>query len=306
MRPQRRPGAAGSATVIHPARLAVAAHQLRCEAAFRKVKGIFSQLGIEIIVLKGPHLGNTIYENPWQRLYGDLDLLVKPRDFQPAAAALEKNSFKPLAFAGFNKRVQDDFKHWEYQSPQGIVVELHRWLSGHDRYPIAVDGLFARAESFTFGETAALGLGTEDLLLHLCLHMGTSYFQVIERKHIQDIALLIGKREVDWPMFMKRVGKAGAGTIAYYALSSAQLQRSAKIPDRVVKKLRPGFFRRWWIEKFIDASHFPVYRFPSQPIKMAKRKLIFPFMDRPSQWIRFVARIGNSKIKAMGKPAYCS
>ncbi len=89
---------------------------------------------------------------------------------------------------------------------------------------------------FHFGETEALGLATEDLLLHLCLHMGTSYFQVIERKHVADIGLLLKKRRVDWPVFLQRAKKAGAGAIAYYALLAARLQENAAVPDDVLEQ----------------------------------------------------------------------
>lgn len=275
---------------------AIAVQQLRAEITFKKIRELLEPLEIQVLVLKGPHLGNVAYENPSQRLYGDLDLLVKPGDFELAAEALVKNSFQPVVFTGFSKRVQDDFKHWEYQSPQGIIVELHRWLSGHDRYAIDMEGLFARAETFLFGETPALGLATEDLLLHLCLHMGTSYFKVIERKHIRDIALLAGKRGIDWPVFMKRVNNAGAGTIAYYALLASKLQEGAEIPDRVLGKLHPGFIRRLWLEAHVDPSSYPLYRFPRHSMKRVKRRLLLPLLDKPGQWARFVWRMTRNKL----------
>lgn len=277
--------------------LLIAAHQLKTEITYIMIKEILAPLGIDVLVLKGPHLGATVYESPKDRLYGDLDLLVKPQHFQAAAEALLANGFKPEAYKQFAIEVQEDFKHWEYKSPQGIIVELHRWLSGHDRYPLDLEGMFARAEKFVFGETEAWGLSTEDLLLHLCLHMGTSYFLVIEPKHIQDIALLTRKRGVDWADFMKRVKKAGARTVAYYALSSARRQQDAEIPDVVLHGLCPGFIRRRWIEKFINAGRFPICGIPAQGIGRLKRSLLLPFMDTPKQWYKFIIRSIHGRIK---------
>jgi hypothetical protein len=276
--------------------LAISAQQLRAEVTFSKTGEILAAAGIDILLLKGPHLGHTVYGSPKDRLYCDLDILVKPADFEKAAELLLENAFLPFAYDTFSPQVQRDFKHWEFRSPWGIVVELHRWLSGHDRYPIDSGGLFARAERFTFGQTQALGLGPEDLLLHLCLHMGTSYFHVIERKHVVDIALLTRGRPIDWPVLLRRAKKAGAGTIVYYALLSARKQENALVPAGILDGLRPGKLRRLWVEKSIDPGHFPIYRFPGHELRVIKRRLILPLMDRPGQWVSFFTRIVALKI----------
>lgn len=276
---------------LSDAELAVVAHQLRTEVTFKRTESLLAAKGIGVLLLKGPHLGNTIYNSPRERPYNDLDILVRPRDFEIAVAALLESDFQPLAYAGFSPEVQRDFKHWEFLSPWGVMVELHRWLSGHDRFDLDIDGLFLRAESFMFGETPALGLGREDLLLHLCLHMGTSYFMLIQRKHVLDIALLIGKSPLDWPVFLTRVKQAGTGAITYYSLKAAELQDKAVVPAEVFDILRPSFFRRGWLEKFIDPATFPIYRFPEHSWGRAKRLLLLPLMDRPGQWIQFIARM---------------
>ena len=281
-------------------KFAIAAQQFRAEVTFKKVKELLDKNQIDVILLKGPHLGNTVYDSPKDRLYGDVDVLVRPRDFSIAAAALLAGGFAPLAFETFAPEVQDDFKHWEYRSPQDVTVELHRWLSGHDRFPFDEEGIFARAESFTFGETPALGLGTEDLLLHLCLHMGTSYFKVIERKHILDISLLVKKRAIDWNQFLWRAKQAGCKAIAYYCLQAARLQHGAVIPDEVFSRLRPCFIRRHWLEKYINPGAYPIYRFPDHAIEKIKRNMLFSLLDKPSQWLRFAGRMMRNKSKAIG------
>jgi len=282
-------------------KLARAVFQLRAEITFKKIKELLEPLEIQVLVLKGPHLGSTVYDSPQQRLYGDLDILVRPDEFDRAAALLRENGFEPFAFDEFAPEIQRDFKHWEYRSPQGVIVELHRWLSGHDRFDVDSGGLFERAEPFTFGETPAKGLGKEDLLLHLCLHMGTSYFLAIERKHIQDIALLVGKREVDWIVFMKRAQGAGAAAVVHYALLATRLQEGAEIPARVLGELRPCFFRRLWLDAHIDPGSYPIYRFPLHSMKRIKRRLLLPLLDRPGQWLAFIARMTGNKLRALGR-----
>ncbi len=121
--------------------VAIAAMLIRAEVTFRKVRDLLAAKGIDVLLLKGPHVGSTVYESPRDRLYGDLDILVRPGDFESAAQWLKDSGFEPFAFDRFVPEVQRDFKHWEFRSPSGIVVELHRWLSGHDRYPIDSEDL---------------------------------------------------------------------------------------------------------------------------------------------------------------------
>jgi len=276
---------------ISNSNLFISAMQFRAEMTFKKVRDLLEMEKIPVILLKGPHLGATVYDSPKERLYADLDILVKPRDFHTAAEILRTNNFQPFAFDQYDLEVQRDFKHWEYRSPSGVIVELHRWLSGHDRYPLDVSALFERAEPFLFWKTPARGLGREDLLLHLCLHMGTSYFHVIERKHVLDIALHINKNPIAWPVFLQRVTKAGAKAVAYYSLQAARRLDGAEVPQEVMQQLRPGYFRRFWLERHIDAGNFPMFRFPEWPIDKAKKNLLLPLMDRPGQWGNFLQRM---------------
>ena len=112
-----------------------------------------------------------------------------------------------------------------------------------------------------------------------------------ERKHVLDIALHINKRPIAWPVFLQRVRKSGARAVAYYSLQAARRLDGAEVPQEVFKQLRPGFFRRFWLERHIDAGNFPMFRFPEWSINKAKRNLLLPLMDRPGQWGSFLRRM---------------
>jgi len=171
----------------------------------KNIKEILDGSNMSFIILKGPHLGNTIYNDPIERLSCDLDLLVKPKDFLSAINVLRSHEYKGPVEDGKRLATERAFYCWTLISPQGVSVEIHRDLAGYGRYPINVDGLFERAETFKISNIEFLGLGPEDLLLHLCLHMMKGYFIYNEKKHIEDIALLTKKRTVNWDIFRKRV-----------------------------------------------------------------------------------------------------
>jgi len=288
---------------LSEANLPITIQQLRAEITFRKIRDLFSGEGIDVLLLKGPHVGSTVYNSPLDRLYGDLDILVKPGEFDCAAALLLNHGFEPFAFDAYTPEIQQDFKHWEFRSPMGILVELHRWLSGHDRYPLDIDGFFNRAEKFRFGETDALGLGTEDLLLHLCLHMGGSFFHVIERKHVLDIALLTRKRLLNWDDFLARCRQFRMQTIVYYSLLAAREQDGGEIPEAVLARLRPGWLRRLWLGRYLSPGNFPIYRFPKQNYIQIKVRLLFPLIDHISDWPRYVIRLGRVYGKSLWQGA---
>jgi hypothetical protein len=278
---------------LSEANLPITVQQLRAEVTFKKLRDLLAENGIDVLLLKGPHLGHTVYNLPKERLYSDLDILVKPDNFEKAADLLLANGFKPFAYNIFAPETQRDFKHWEYRSPWGVLVELHRWLSGHDRYPVDSAGLFERAEKFNFGETSALGLAAEDLLLHLCLHMGASFFSVIEPKHVLDIALLTRKRQLHWDTFVERCTQFRLLTITYYALLAAKEQQHAEIPEMVLTRLRPHWLRRRWLDRYLRPGTFPIYRFPEQRLTQIKIRLLLPLIDRFSDWPRYMLRLGR-------------
>ena len=61
----------------------VAVKQLIAEAEIGETQRILKGAGIDVLVLKGPHLANTVYEREADRSYGDLDLLVRPLPRRP-------------------------------------------------------------------------------------------------------------------------------------------------------------------------------------------------------------------------------
>lgn len=100
--------------------------QLRFALEVKNIKTILDEKNLSFIILKGPHLGNTIYSDPIERVYCDLDLLVRPKHFDSIIAILLSNEYK-LLFSD-NKRfiTEKHFYCWHLISPQGVSVEIHR------------------------------------------------------------------------------------------------------------------------------------------------------------------------------------
>jgi hypothetical protein len=268
---------------------------MRFESTFRKIKSIFDKDGIPLILLKGPHLAHAVYDHPGERTYGDLDILVKPGDFKKAVNILLKNQFIFVEEDDKNLATFAQTNHWVFQSLLGQMIELHRGFTGQQRHPGDMDAWFARAESFKFGETPSLGLATEDLLCHLCLHIGKSFFHIIEKKHIRDLDVLIRKRPLKWDVFSKRCRETRCKAIAYYCLRAAQGQYGTPIPADTIAALLPGKGRRLWLDKHLDVNAFPIYRFYGRGAGHARRRLTLPLLDGFASWVPFLVRVAMVK-----------
>jgi hypothetical protein len=276
-------------------KLSAKVFDMRFESTFRKIKSIFEPEAIPMILLKGPHLAHAVYEHPGERIYSDLDILVKPGDFKKAANVLLKNQFVLVEEDDKNLATMAQTNHWVFQSPLGQIIELHRGFTGQQRHPGDMDEWFARAQGFNFGQTPALGLGSEDLLCHLCLHIGKSFFHIIEKKHIRDIDVLIRKRPLQWEVFTKRCRETRSKAIAYYCLRAAQGQFDTPIPVAVLATLRPGKLRRFWLDKHLDVNVFPIYRFYGRGAGHARMRLTLPLLDGFASWLPFLVRVAMVK-----------
>lgn len=278
-----------------PPRLAVAARQLAAEMAVAQIQAILGPEGVDVLVLKGLHLAHTVYADPSERDFVDVDLLVRPRHWAKALEVLERAGYRR------ERRVPDrplsDARNYNqaFWTPMGVAIEVHCDFAGHGRYPVDIDGLFARSVPFQMGSIESRGLGNEDLLLHLCLHMTKSYFDV-EEKHVRDIALVIRHRPIRWPQFLDRVDRAGCRAGAFLALESAKFQHGAQAPDDVLEALAPRSWRLGLLSMQVNTRRFPMVSTTGNPGGLRPWLLGLPLMDRPSRWIPTAAKYGLLRV----------
>jgi hypothetical protein len=265
-------------------------NDMRFEAIFKEIKGPLEKEAVPLILLKGPHLAHAVYGRPSERLYSDLDILVKPADFDKAVRILRANKLTLVEDGDRNLATIAQTNHWAFSSRLGQLIELHRGFTGLERHPSNLDKWFARAEKFNFGQTEAMGLGTEDLLCHLCLHIGKSFFYLIEEKHIRDLDRVIRRKKIRWDAFIQRCRETRSRSIAYYCLLSTQARYGTPIPSHVLSTLRPGRLRRYWLARHLNIAEFPVYRFPARGVSHARLRLTLPLLDGVWNWGALLAR----------------
>jgi hypothetical protein len=105
------------------------------ENRLKKVLNEFSREGVTVIPLKGAAFQNLLYENIGLRSMTDIDILVHPKDFLPAANILCHYGFAVSSedsSKGITWLAKTPKEYWpevlSFSDQQGLVIELHHHL----------------------------------------------------------------------------------------------------------------------------------------------------------------------------------
>ena len=211
---------------------------------YRELRPVLRRLrhsGIPVIVLKGAYLAEAVYGDVALRPMGDVDLLV-PRAELPRAQAIL------LDMGGVHQQTEDieSLCRKRHHLPpvviRGVTIEIH-WTIASPTAPMRIDaaGLLDRARPATIAGVEVLALSPEDLLLHLCLHLGRDHrFKGL--KSLCDIDETIRRygSELDWAQVVRSAREWRAAKYVGLTLHLARRMLGAGVPDDVLERLLPG------------------------------------------------------------------
>lgn len=109
-------------------RLAVA-RTLALDVALVEVVGALREHDVACLLLKGPALAQLIYEDPDERGYDDLDLMVAPESRPLAEEILMQLGFHPFSEGWRAAELCEHADHWIREAPREANVDLHRTLA---------------------------------------------------------------------------------------------------------------------------------------------------------------------------------
>jgi hypothetical protein len=214
---------------------------------YRELAAIVSALqpqGIPVILLKGLHLAKLVYPEPALRHMADIDLLLRLDDLPKAVQTLQEMGYS----AGREFKVGREVTRHQHipplYQPGKAPVELH-WTIAAPSSPLKVDldGLWARAQPAEIGVCSTLVLATEDLLLHLSLHLLQDEF-IGGLRRLYDIATLASRlgSQIDWTSAGQRAAAWGCQKSLFLVLHMACQLLGATIPSTTLDWLRPNDF----------------------------------------------------------------
>ena len=249
----------GQLAVLRRDQAMAAALHARALDSLGGISELFAARGISWLAMKGPVLTGVLYDGPGMRSYGDLDLLVGPRDLGGALRALEDAGGVP-SLSSWRHALEQLAGELPVLLPNGLVVDLHWDLVNSSALRrdlrVASERLFDRSRTVVIGAAEVRTMDAVDTLLHLCLHAVISGGnRLIWLKDIQLAAAAVGDA---WDEVAARAEAWGVGLMAAVMLTRAQQVLGLVLPDDLHDIMTAG--RAWMPLPRVSALLSPVER----------------------------------------------
>lgn len=202
------------------------------QAAFRELAAAVAPLGISLIALKGMHLASGVYPSAGLREMSDIDVLTLPEQMVAVEAIARELGYRamyeqPLSLA------TEISQHLPLMVRGKLGLEIHWRLSPPGTPPhVAADHLFARSLPLPVSSNTR-HLSSEDALLHLCVHAAGNHLLEMGLRPLCDVAALIRKSPIDWPVVVSRSFEWGCERSVGLILALADRFLGAGVPTSV-------------------------------------------------------------------------
>jgi hypothetical protein len=190
---------------------------------------------VDFVAYKGPTLAVLAYGSLVRRRYRDLDLLVRPRDFERARAVLLARGY----------RAHEDewraIRHLSHEVPferdgGRSIVDLHRRVLSRELFPGDAEPLWRRLAPVRVGEHPVPSFAVEDLLRILVEHAHKHRWERLG--WLADVAHLVAARPaLDWDALEERARAAGGARVLAIGLLLAAERLAAPVPAAVLARL---------------------------------------------------------------------
>jgi hypothetical protein len=193
----------------------------------------FAAAQIEVVVLKGLHLGTMLWSDPALRPFSDIDLWVKPEAIPQADALLRQLGYQGgpqnlVAPLDWRYHELPDYTLANHQLPFG-AVDLHYRLAPQYLAAVNETAIFARAVPWCTGSRV---LAPEDLIVYITGHVARHLFVEtrpallyhVGYRYLGELARLICASQVDWSCVAQQ-----------FAVS--EHRRALILPLRMIKSL---------------------------------------------------------------------
>lgn len=216
------------------------------ELELKHVLEVLAEVHIPVMVLKGADIATTIYPHPGLRHFGDVDLMVQPRDLVAITRTLERMGYRYHQEYRFEaiSRKRAGFVYVKEVAVGYLIFEIHTALHSNEMGVLFDTAqIWERARSITIADHSVYGMGLEDLFLYLCWHYRShSFTRLIWLYDIAILLLRCGGR-LDWELVQRLARKQGLAATVYYCAHWCREVFHIAVPgDAQLEKFRPPIF----------------------------------------------------------------
>jgi hypothetical protein len=224
------------------------ARNLSLAAELIKILHFLESSGIAALAFKGPALALSAYGNLALRQFGDLDVLVREKDFPAAKELFLAEGYRPWKDLTPQEEallLRSNHAFTLVRPQDGLRLDLH-WRITQERYAFEfdVESLWARAIRVPFCGRDILGLSPEDSLLVLCIHGSKHGWERLG--WICDVAEVLRKEpELRWDEILSRSAGLHILRAVLLGLHLAKSLLDAPLPEPIVSAIRGDRGVRW-------------------------------------------------------------
>ena len=199
--------------------------------------------GVPVLSFKGPLLAKTAYGAIQLRNFTDIDLLVRPEDFETVERVLREHNYKLYSKLASYSQVQKDryiarTQQYPFIHGDGLfAVDVHVGIMPPLYYfPIDTATLWQRSIEVEILGRQVRTFEPEDMLLILCYHGEKNRWERL--KNICDVAELVRSTpELDWDRFLGRVSLTRSERLVHLGLYLAQRLFRTELPAEIGRRI---------------------------------------------------------------------
>ena len=213
---------------------------------FAKVLRAFTENKIDVIILKGAALAESVYPDIGLRPMSDVDLLVKEKDLLKVKKLLCNINYHEARFQHHSIEESDSTKFVYFKSEQdrGFSLDLHLNVVRKSCFAtIDTDEIWTDAHHISIAGIDTFMPSYEHLLLHTCWHSLNHLFPKLI--WISDIAQLTMAFEdsIAWEVIERTAKRWKISRCVYHSLYLNSMLMTNRIPKNALSCLNPGIIQ---------------------------------------------------------------
>ena len=240
----------------------------------QQVFAAIAAANIPLMVLKGADIALTCYPQSDLRYFDDVDLMVRAEDLHATTAILERLGYQyhqEYRFEAISDQ-RSGFVYARRVAAGYVVFEVHTAPHANELgVTFDVADLWRRARPVTLHGVQVHAMGLEDLLLFLCWHYRSHFFERVIWLYDVTILLHAYGSQLDWCLLYRLAQRQGMLATLYYVLGWCQQLLDVALPPEVhLARFAPPEYVRWLITQLIGDDTTAVLR----PSMVSGRKML--------------------------------